>query len=62
MTAVLERADAIRAAPARPVRRHEVARLAHAKRQFDDTGKTWDSRLNRIKRIAEEIQRKRGRS
>ena len=32
--------------------------LARAARQLNEVGRAWDARLNRIKRIAEEIQRK----
>ncbi|MBF6222470.1 helix-turn-helix transcriptional regulator [Nocardia abscessus] len=42
-------------------RRYEVdgAQLSRAVRQLNEVGKTWDSRLNHIKRIAEQIQRQR---
>lgn len=35
-------------------------RLAHAVAQINDVGAAWDSRLRRIKQIAESIQRVRG--
>jgi DNA-binding transcriptional ArsR family regulator len=58
---VLDRAGVVHATPTGRERRYEVdeAQLARAVRQLQDVGKTWDARLNRIKRIAEEIQRQR---
>jgi hypothetical protein len=40
-------------------RRYEVdeAQLTRAVRQLNEVGRNWDARLNRIKRIAEQIQR-----
>ncbi|WP_280421053.1 ArsR/SmtB family transcription factor [Nocardia carnea] len=59
--AVLDRAGLVHATPMGRERRYEVdeAQLARAVRQLREVGRTWDSRLNRIKRIAEEIQRQR---
>jgi len=56
---VLDRAGLVHATPAGRERRYEVdeAQLARAARQLNDVGRTWDARLNRIKRIAEQIQR-----
>jgi ArsR family transcriptional regulator, cadmium/lead-responsive transcriptional repressor len=40
-------------------RRYEVdeVQLTRAVRQLNEVGKTWDARLNRIKRIADQTQR-----
>ncbi|MGF6889017.1 DNA-binding transcriptional ArsR family regulator [Nocardia sp. GAS34] len=56
---VLDRAGLVHATPTGRERRYEVdqAQLSRAIRQLNDVGAAWDSRLNRIKRIAEEIQR-----
>jgi DNA-binding transcriptional ArsR family regulator len=56
---VLDRAGLVHATPVGRERRYEVdeAQLARAVRQLNDVGKTWDARLDRIKRIAEQIQR-----
>ena len=56
---VLDRADLVHATPMGRERRYEVdeAQLSRAVRQLNAVGKTWDARLNRIKRIAEQIQR-----
>ncbi|MGP3920304.1 ArsR/SmtB family transcription factor [Nonomuraea sp. 10N515B] len=56
---VLDRAGLVHATPMGRERRHEVdeVRLARAVRQLNEVGKSWDGRLNRIKRIAEQIQR-----
>ncbi|SHN06140.1 ArsR/SmtB family transcription factor [Actinacidiphila paucisporea] len=57
---VLDRAGLVRATPVGRERRYEVdeAQLARAVGQLDEVGRTWDARLARIKRIAEEIQRR----
>jgi DNA-binding transcriptional ArsR family regulator len=57
--AVLDRAGLVHATPMGRERRYEVdeAQLTRAVRQLTEVGKTWDARLNRIKRIAEQIQR-----
>jgi ArsR family transcriptional regulator, cadmium/lead-responsive transcriptional repressor len=56
---VLDRAGLVHATPLGRERRYEVdqAQLSRAIRQLNEVGAAWDSRLNRIKRIAEEIQR-----
>ncbi|WP_199434043.1 ArsR/SmtB family transcription factor [Qaidamihabitans albus] len=56
---VLDRAGLVHATPMGRERRYEVdqAQLSRAVRQLNEVGKTWDERLNRIKRIAEQIQR-----
>ncbi|WP_439678364.1 ArsR/SmtB family transcription factor [Embleya sp. MST-111070] len=58
--AVLDRAGLVHATPMGRERRYEVdeAQLSRAVRQLHEVGRTWDARLNRIKRIAEEIQRR----
>src|SRR6478672_1677468 len=58
---VLDRAGLVHATPTGRERRYEVdeAQLARAVRQLNEVGRTWDARLNRIKRIAEHIQRQR---
>lgn len=55
---VLDRAGLVHATPMGRERRYEVdeAQLIRAVRQLNEVGKTWDARLNRIKRIAEQIQ------
>ncbi|MEV6006237.1 helix-turn-helix domain-containing protein [Streptomyces sp. NPDC051976] len=60
---VLDRAGLVHATPAGRERRYEVdeAQLARAVRQLNEVGRTWDARLNRIKRLAEEIQRRKNR-
>lgn len=60
---VLDRVGLVHATPAGRERRYEVdeAQLARAVAQLSAVGATWDARLQRIKRIAEQIQRsKRG--
>ncbi|HEY8302188.1 MAG TPA: metalloregulator ArsR/SmtB family transcription factor [Jatrophihabitans sp.] len=59
---VLDRAGVVHATPMGRERRYQVdeAQLVRAVRQLHDVGKAWDSRLNRIKRIAEELQRQKG--
>jgi DNA-binding transcriptional ArsR family regulator len=56
---VLHRVGLVRASTAGREKRFRVdqARLAHAVAQLADVGAAWDSRLRRIKRIAETIQR-----
>lgn len=56
---VLDRVRLVRAAPAGREKRYEVdeAQLARAVAQLTSVGATWDARLQRIKRIAEAIQR-----
>lgn len=60
---VLDRAGLVHATPTGRERRYEVdeAQLARAVRQLNEVGRTWDARLNRIKRLAEEIQRRKNR-
>ena len=56
---VLERVGLVRAVPAGRERRYRVddAQLARAAAQLSQVGSAWDARLQRIKRIAESIQR-----
>lgn len=56
---VLDRAGLVHATPIGRERRYEVdqAQLSRAVRQLNEVGKTWDARLNRIKHLAEQIQR-----
>jgi DNA-binding transcriptional ArsR family regulator len=56
---VLDRVGLVHVAPAGRERRYRVdsAQLARAVAQLADVGATWDARLQRIKRIAETIQR-----
>ena len=56
---VLDRAGLVHATPVGRERRYEVdeAQLARAVRQLNEVGRTWDARLDRIKRIAEQIQK-----
>ncbi len=56
---VLDRAGLVRATPAGRERRYRVdeAQLARAVAQLAAVGSAWDARLQRIKRIAEAIQR-----
>ncbi|MBY8879644.1 ArsR/SmtB family transcription factor [Actinacidiphila acidipaludis] len=56
---VLDRAGLVHATPIGRERRYEVDedQLARAVRQLNDVGRSWDARLHRIKRIAEQIQR-----
>ncbi|MEY9836417.1 ArsR/SmtB family transcription factor [Streptacidiphilus sp. EB103A] len=56
---VLERVGLVRATPAGRERRYRVddAQLARAVAQLSSVGSAWDARLQRIKRIAETIQR-----
>ncbi|WP_322937446.1 ArsR/SmtB family transcription factor [Nocardioides bizhenqiangii] len=57
--AVLERVGLTRATPSGRERRYQVdeAQLARAVAQLSSVGDAWDARLNRIKRIAETIER-----
>jgi DNA-binding transcriptional ArsR family regulator len=59
---VLARVGRVHVTPAGRERRYEVdeAQLARAVAQLSAVGATWDARLQRIKRIAERIQRERG--
>ena len=56
---VLERVDLVRPTPVGRERRYRVdeAQLARAVAQLNSVGSAWDARLQRIKRIAEAIQR-----
>lgn len=56
---VLDRVGLVHATPAGRERLYEVdqAQLARAVAQLASVGATWDARLQRIKRIAEAIQR-----
>jgi len=56
---VLDRVGLVRSAPAGRERRYRVddAQLARAVAQLSSVGSAWDARLQRIKRIAEAIQR-----
>ena len=56
---VLDRVGLVRATPAGRERRYRVdeAQLARAVAQLSSVGAAWDARLQRIKRIAEAIQR-----
>lgn len=59
---VLERVGLVHVTPAGRARRYEVdeAQLARAVAQLTAVGATWDARLQRIRRIAERIQRTTG--
>jgi DNA-binding transcriptional ArsR family regulator len=56
---VLDRVGLVHAATAGRERQYRVdeAQLARAVRQLAEVGEAWDSRLRRIKRIAETIER-----
>jgi predicted transcriptional regulator len=56
---VLDRVGLVRATPAGREKRYRVdeAQLARAVAQLSSVGAAWDARLQRIKRIAEAIQR-----
>jgi predicted transcriptional regulator len=56
---VLDRVGLVHATPAGRERRYEVdeAQFARAVAQLSAVGAAWDARLQRIKRIAEQIQR-----
>ena len=57
---VLDRVGLVHVTPAGRERRYEVdqAQLARAVAQLSSVGAAWDARLQRIKRIAETIQRR----
>jgi DNA-binding transcriptional ArsR family regulator len=57
---VLDRVGLVRATPAGREKRYEVdeAQLARAVAQLARVGATWDARLQRIKRIAEAVERR----
>lgn len=57
--AVLDRVGLVRATPAGREKRYEIddAQLARAVAQLASVGSVWDARLQRIKKIAEAIQR-----
>lgn len=57
---VLDRVGLVSATPAGRERHYRVeeAQLARAVAQLNDVGSAWDARLQRIKRIAEAIQKK----
>lgn len=59
---VLDRVGLVQAKPAGREKRYHVdeAQLARAVAQLNSVGSAWDARLQRIKRIAEAIQRKQG--
>ncbi len=59
---VLDRVGLVHVTPAGRERRYEVdeAQLARAVAQLSSVGAAWDARLQRIKRIAEAIQRQKG--
>ncbi len=59
---VLDRVGLVHVTPAGRERRYQVdeAQLARAVEQLSSVGAAWDARLQRIKRIAEAIQRKKG--
>ena len=56
---VLDRVGLVRSTPAGREKRYRVddAQLARAAAQLSSVGSAWDARLQRIKRIAEAIQR-----
>ena len=56
---VLDRAGLVRATPSGREKRYRVddVQLARAVAQLSSVGSAWDARLQRIKRIAEAIQR-----
>jgi DNA-binding transcriptional ArsR family regulator len=56
---VLDRVGLVHVTPAGRERRYQVdeQQLARAAAQLADVGSAWDARLQRIKRIAEAIQR-----
>lgn len=58
---VLDRVGLVRATPAGREKRYRVddAQLSRAVAQLSSVGSAWDARLQRIKRIAEEIERAR---
>lgn len=60
--AVLDRVGLVTPAPAGREKRYQVdeAQLARAVAQLTAVGSTWDARLQRIKRMAETIERAQG--
>ncbi len=56
---VLNRVGLVRSAPAGREKRYQIddEQLARAVAQLESVGSAWDARLERIKRIAEAIQR-----
>lgn len=58
---VLDRAGLVRGTPSGRERRYEIdeAQFARAVAQLSSVGAAWDARLQRIKQIAEAIQRRR---
>jgi predicted transcriptional regulator len=58
---VLDRAGLVHVTPSGRERRYEVdeSQFARAVAQLSSVGASWDARLQRIKRIAEAIQRSR---
>lgn len=56
---VLDRVGLVRSTPAGREKRYQIddAQLARAVAQLEEVGSAWDARLQRIKRIAEAIQR-----
>jgi DNA-binding transcriptional ArsR family regulator len=56
---ILDRIGVVHATQMGRERRYEIneAQLARAAQQLNDVGRSWAGRLNRIKRMAEEIQR-----
>jgi DNA-binding transcriptional ArsR family regulator len=59
---VLDRVGLVRATPAGREKRYRVddEQLARAVAQLSSVGSAWDARLQRIKRIAEAVQRTQG--
>lgn len=59
--AVLDRVGLVQVTPAGRERRYDVdeAQFARAVAQLSEVGASWDARLQRIKRIAERLQRSR---
>lgn len=57
---VLDRVGLVQATPAGREKRYRVdeAQLVRAVAQLNAVGDTWDARLRRIKRIAEDIQKR----
>jgi predicted transcriptional regulator len=56
---VLDRAGLVQVTPAGRARRYELdqAQFARAAAQLSTVGATWDARLQRIKRLAERLER-----
>ncbi|ONI75433.1 transcriptional regulator [Kribbella sp. ALI-6-A] len=59
---VLDRVGLVHVAPAGREMRYQIddTQLARAAAQLADVGQTWDRRLQRIKRLAESIERQKG--